>query len=605
MNKKTPNLLPEAALIYCLPVLFIGSYVWIYHNPAIAIIEHLYIVTLLFVAAISLKVLIHQFVSHKKLASIISANVYAVILSVFIIYYALVFIGLQSWHRVITQEFIISYSQQARSFSEVLGISLEFIFATLVLSYIAIVVFCFYFFKKTNWLPEPKVKSSKLFSTLTLSIFLFSSYWFNDYLGTSHKNSREPVSLTLNTVKSNLNNRGTNLDASVINAIDMREENARKKYIPNINATRRNLIIIMVDALRPDHTGVYGYNRDTTPHLNQLVLENTSKIFTNVHSTCGETTCAHASFFSSRYTHQLPSNLFTLQELLKKYDYSTNFIISGDHINFNNIREVYGEVDNYYDGTMQLKYFFNDDYLITDKTKSLPNWDGKPTMIYYHLLSNHVLGKRHDAYFKFTPFKNYALRNNGSKEIEFTNFYDNGVFQTDSVIDTLIKTLKSKKYLENSLVVIMADHGESLGEHHLFAHSNSVYEEALNIPLILIPYGYQSNLADQDDQFMSIVDVAPTILHDFDMPNPVSWIGQPVQTKQTKKYSFFQMAPNNGFFDLTDNKNILKYWQNEITFEEFAFNVSNDPKEESNIFSSIPANQKNIWRSIYSSNFNK
>jgi glucan phosphoethanolaminetransferase (alkaline phosphatase superfamily) len=598
MKKLSLNLLYEAALIFSLPVLFIGAYVWAYHNPVMAAFEHLYTISLLFLAAISLKILVYQLVSHKKIASIISANLYALILYTLIVYYALVFIGLQSWRRVITQEFIISYSQQARSFCEVLGISFELVIALLILAYVAIAIACYFFLKRNNWLPNQKLISATIFQLLLVVVFLFFCHKFQDYLLTGRPNSKEPVYMSWYSGRAKTSDHSMNQGVTTNNKLNMQESSSRNKYVSYQNAAKRNLIIIMVDALRPDQMGIYGYHRNTTPYLLKQEHLGLTKKFTNMRSTCGETTCAHASFFGSRYIHQFPDNLFTLQELLKRYDYTTNFIISGDHIHFNNIRDVYGKVDNYYDGSMQKKYFFNDDNLVLDKTKSLPNWDGKPAMFHYHLLASHPLGRRDSTFFKNLPYKNYAGKTQGNPEEKFTNFYDNGVLQTDSEIETLLNTLKSKKYLEDALVIITADHGESLGEHQLFSHTNSVQEELLRIPLILIPYGYASKLPKQYDGFMSLVDLAPTILQEFDMPIPETWVGKPIQQKLTPQYSFFQMQPRNGFYDLRDANNIWKYWVDEITLQEFAFNISKDPKEMQNLILSVSSKQRDTWRTV-------
>lgn len=598
MKKQTPNLLPEAALIYCLPVLFIGTYVWLYHNPAMAIIEHLYIITLLFLATITLKVLVHRLVSHKKLASLIAANVHASVLSLFIIYYTLVFIGLQTWNRVIAQEFIISYAQQARSFCEVLGFSFELVIVLLALAYVAIAITCYFFLNRFNWHPKQPPIAAWIFNLLIFALFIFFAYWSYKSIAFGTSSSKEPIYLTMVSGSTKAQDHTSNQGRETDRRINLLEERARKEYVINQGAKRKNLVIILVDALRPKNMGIYGYQRDTTPNLAMLEQQGLSKKFTQMRSTCGETACAHASLLGARYIHQFPNNLFSIQELLKRYDYTTNFIISGDHTYFHNIREVYGKVDNYYDGRMQTKYYFNDDQIIIDKTKSLPEWNGKPTMFHYHLLSSHVLGKKYPQFLKYTPYKNYSGELNGPGQDQFTNFYDNGVLQTDAVIQTLLDTLKSKKYLEDSLVVILADHGDGLGEHNLLLHTNSVYEELLHIPLILIPYGYQSALPKQYDGFMSMIDLAPTILHEFDMPIPETWVGKPIQQKQTPQYSFFQMRPLTGFYDLTDNNNVWKYWLNANTLHEYAYNISKDPKEMKNLILSVPSKQRDTWRTV-------
>ena len=98
------------------------------------------------------------------------------------------------------------------------------------------------------------------------------------------------------------------------------------------------------------------------------------------------------------------------------------------------------------------------------------------------------------------------------------NFYDNGVVRSDAVIAELLAQLKEKGYLQDALVVITADHGESLGEHGLYHHANSVREEVLRIPLVFIAYGSPLRLPPQVRDFASQVDIAPTILKELGLP---------------------------------------------------------------------------------------
>ncbi len=598
MKKFAKDLSPEVVLFYILPLIFISTYVYLYRQPSHIILAHLYVVSLLILATIALKVVVVNLIKHRVLSLFIAANIYAPVLVVFLLYYLLVIVGMQSWGRVITEEFIFSYAKQAREFCKVLGISYTLAVAALVLFYMLLVAFCYFFLRRVSWHQMPPPVSPLIFNTLFVSLFIFSAYWLIEYANIDSSHNGEPVTLTLFSGKPKKQNHTANLGNKANQRINELENNARKNYAVNPEAKRKNLIVIIVDGLRPDHTSVYGYARDTTPYLRKLEERGIATKFNNVRSTCGETTCAHASFFASRFPHRLPDNMFSLQEVLKRYNYTTNFIISGDHVNFHNIREVYGDVDNYFDGSMQDKFFFNDDKLIIEKTKSLPEWNGKPQMIHYHVLSGHTVGSKFDEFLKYSPYKNYAGLRNGGPQVEYTNFYDNGVHQADFVVKTLLDTLKAKKYLEDALVVITSDHGESLGEHQLLLHTNSVREELLRIPLIIIPYGYKSQTSAQRDQFMSLVDLAPTILHEFDMPVPDTWAGRAIQQNQVAPLSFFQMGQFDGFYDLSDPENLWKYWLDEYSLEEFAFNISKDPGEHNNVFMAQSNAQKEKWRKI-------
>lgn len=595
MKKITLHFSYHLALLFILPITFICIYVWLYFNPAITIYQHLSVIALIVFSIFSIKLLINHYINNKRIVLFIGSILYSSFIFGILIYYLLVLIGLYSWNKVITEEFIISYANQAHFFFDAIGISYHLIIVLAVVIYTLLTVASYFFLKHFHWLPSKYTKTTWLIGPLIFSIFLFFCYFVYDYIDTSDANSKEPLKITLFSGKLR-QTHDARLGYGPNHHLNSIEDTARKNYTVSPSDKKRNLIVFIVDALRPDHTSMYGYSRDTTPYLEKISKLHDAKIFNQVRSVCGETTCAHAGYMASRFIHQLPDNLFTLQEVLKLNGYITNFIISGDHINFNNIRDVYGDVDHYYDGSMATGFYFNDDAITVNKTKSLPEWDGNPSMIHYHILSAHQVGKKEAEFSKYTPWESYLGKRSGPPDIKFTNFYDNGILQADSVINDILNILASKKYLENSLVIITADHGEALGEHNFFMHTNSVIEEALRIPLVMIPYGYESKLPKQYDNFMSLADLAPSILEEFDINIPESWVGTPMQKQLKRPFTYFEMTPYKGFYDHRDSKTLWKYWQNIITGEEYAFNLTADPKENRNMIWDVPVNLKKEWR---------
>ncbi|MDO9366593.1 MAG: sulfatase-like hydrolase/transferase [Methylotenera sp.] len=597
MKKVAIHLSYHLALLFILPIAFIVTYVWLYFHPSITIYEHLGVIALIVFSILSIKLLLNHYLKNKKLVLFVSSILYSSFILGVIIYYALVLIGLYSWNKVITEEFIVSYANQAGFFFDAINVSYHLIIVALVILYTILTAACYFFLRKFHWLPTKQHNTTWLIGPLIFSFLFFCCYFCYDYLISSDAASKEPVKLTLHSGKpKGQQTHKSKLEYATDQRLNNLEDQARKNYQINISTKKRNLIVFVVDALRPDHTNIYDYHRDTTPNLRKISESQATSHFTNVRSVCGETTCAHAGFMASRFVHQLPDNIFTLQEALKLNGYRTNFIISGDHVNFHNIREVYGHVDDYFDGSMATGYYFNDDIITINKTDTLPIWDGKPTMIHYHILSAHQVGKKDPAFTKYMPSESYLGKRSGQAEIKFTNFYDNGVLQADDVIKKLLDTLSSKKYLDNTLVIITADHGEALGEHGFFMHTNSVIEEALHVPLMMIPYGYQSNLPKQSDEFMSLVDLAPTILSEFNLSIPETWIGKPVQHKIERPFTFFEMTPYKGLYDHRDKKSLWKYWNNTNTGEEFVFNITQDPKENNNLVWRVSSDLKKEWR---------
>lgn len=336
--------------------------------------------------------------------------------------------------------------------------------------------------------------------------------------------------------------------------------------------------------------GVYGYKRNNTPYLSSLAQNKDLQVMHGVHSTCNESACGLISMASSRFIHSMPSKPFTLHQVIKRHGYQTHMILGGDHTNFYALKAQYGKVDSYIDGSMNAKkneYYINDDKFIINHTKSLENWDGKPVMFQFHLMSNHALGKRWPEHNKYQPSEHYLTLVKGTKSNKYINFYDNGVLQTDHVIKTLLSTLKEKKYLENAIVVITSDHGESLGEHNLYQHANSLHEEQLNIPLLLMNFSQPLKHHNQQPA-TSQVDIAPTILHELNIPIPQSWDGLPLQQKQKHQFNYFVHAPHSGLLDFSKPPHVWKYWRNVITGKEFVYNLKADPQENNNLASKLP-----------------
>jgi len=158
----------------------------------------------------------------------------------------------------------------------------------------------------------------------------------------------------------------------------------------------------------------------------------------------------------------------------------------------------------------------------------------------------------------------------------------------------LLTTLGHKGYLANTLVVITADHGEALGEHGLYAHANSVREEVLQIPLALISYGYQP-VPLTIKSGSSQTDISPTILAEFGMTLPLTWTGKPLQQQHELAFSYFMQRLEVGLLDQRDPQNIWKFWVDQKSGGQYAFNLSRDPGENFNVVTAIPESLRNEW----------
>jgi len=293
--------------------------------------------------------------------------------------------------------------------------------------------------------------------------------------------------------------------------------------------------------------------------------------------------------------HEFSERPITLQEVLRQHGYRIHLLLSGDHTIFYGLKDAYGHVDSYFDGhDASAARYVNDDALLLDRLAAFPAADGTPVMLQLHLMSAHPLGKRHDDWARFQPAASYAIRH-GEPSERATNFYDNGVLQADGIIDQALRELGRKGYLDDALVVITGDHGEALGEHGLFQHANSVHEEVLRVPLVLLAYGKaRASLAQA--RFVSQTDIAPTLLESLGIPLPPTWRGIALRDAKPRDFAAFQERWEIGLYDLRDSQRVWKYWLNLRTGEEYAFDLDRDPKERENVVATAPAALRHDWR---------
>jgi glucan phosphoethanolaminetransferase (alkaline phosphatase superfamily) len=599
MKSKTPEMVRKKILSWIaldvlvwtsFPSLFLLFYVYYQSAPVEAVWPHLRVVLLLLFSLAIVRFVLFKVIRNTSVAQVAAAIFSSFLFATLLLYYIVVSVGLRSWGQVISLSLLNSYVAQLDEICETIGISLALVASMLVFIYACFFLFTWLYIKRFNW---PSLIASKISNFRFIGIVLFctilcASEYYNFFMASASHHA-EPFALTFFPAEATFSIQGHVVDKFSAEKLDKTEDAERLNYKISANSSRRNLILVVVDALRPDHLSIYGYERDTTPKLRLLEKSGMARKVKGVRSSCSESSCGLLSIAASKFVHQFSNRPFTLQQVLQLYGYKINMILGGDHTNFYGLKRLYGKVDSYFDGSEAHGYYKNDDQLVLDKVKSLPVWDGQPVMLQLHLMSAHILGKRHEKFTRYQPSVSYALPKYHTVEHiqQATNFYDNGVLQTDDVIANLLNTLKKKNYLENSLVVITGDHGEALGEHGVYAHAKNVYEEAIRIPLIFVSYGFILSEFHSSRLTSSQVDIAPTILKEFRMNYPKTWAGIPLQNADPRGYIYFQEGNEIGMIDHRDPLNLMKYWINVKSRQEYAFNLKSDAKEDFNLIDSI------------------
>ena len=372
----------------------------------------------------------------------------------------------------------------------------------------------------------------------------------------------------------------------------------------NIDTSKKNIVLVIIDCLRADHLPIYGYERDTTPFIRQFIEQHNGEFVSNFFSMCDESKCGIRSTLTSQdFTQQNSSQAadYSLHSTLKKNGYQINFLLSSDHA-FGGLKKSYFPYDFYLDGLGFKNYALNDDRGIVSTLTDWPDYNGTPNYFHFHLFSAHEASVEYGKYLgnavhgiepgflvedPISPryfSRQYAIQ----KKIDWM---DNKIYQTDLVLSKIFELLSDKGYMQNTLVVITGDHGQGLNEHGYVGHISGLYNESLRVPFLLADTsGDPLNL--KETEVGSQLDIAPTIINMLGLEPPALWQGKTLQAKKTDPTMTIHYIPNRSnsfariFYDPTKGE-LYKYMQLSTRVgtntQHFLFDLIKDPQEKTNL----------------------
>lgn len=362
-----------------------------------------------------------------------------------------------------------------------------------------------------------------------------------------------------------------------------RDEPLRRAAYGQHTFDKKNVIVITVDSLRPDHMQVYGYQRPTTPFLSRLRDEFKLRTVQQATSICAESNCGIVgTLFSKTLRHQVAEN-FSLYALLKDQGYDTHFVLSGNH-DWMGLREMYGnEMTTYFDGRNSSRWGWSDDRVLLEGLERIGSYQ-RPSFFYFHLMSAHILGNKEERYRRFTPaVVKLDMQSMFKSEYDRTsviNSYDNGILQADDTIRQLFEALDRKGYLHDSIVVITADHGEALAERAagMYGHINWLYQELITVPLLIYD---ESPVEYRGLAYGSQLDVAPTIVDRLGLPIPEGWEGVSLLHETQPRQTIHQTKLAKPCFAIVDytRTQMWKYMQCTASGHEELYDLTSDPRE--------------------------
>lgn len=307
-----------------------------------------------------------------------------------------------------------------------------------------------------------------------------------------------------------------------------------------------NVVWIVIDCLRADRLGCYGYEWPTTPNLDRVARDATR--FTQCISPHIPTHPAHTSFLASKdvFSHQIVAQsgrkepgpgLRLLPQILRERGYFTAAV---DNIG-RWIEPAFEEYETYprwnHDGS---KPWRNGEQITEHALRLIERCEeDRPFFFFFHYWDPHT------PYLPPAPFDRMFYSGDekdprhrsmepvwqspwfahyfeewlpGVTDIEYVRAqYDASVAYSDACVGRVLQGLERRGMLDDTLLIISSDHGEELDDHRMWFDHHGLYDTNVRVPLILWSPGRIAPGARIDGQ-VSLIDVTPTLLELAGMP---------------------------------------------------------------------------------------
>ncbi len=284
-----------------------------------------------------------------------------------------------------------------------------------------------------------------------------------------------------------------------------------------------NLLFVVIDTLRAERLGSYGYERDTSPRLDRLAASGVR--FARHLAQSSWTKASMASLWTGlypartgilRFDHVIPEEARMPAEILRDAGFQTVGLYRNGWVaptfGFDQGFEVYKRPlrtplpPGVRRENPTLSDAATDEGVVAAAVEFLRVRGGKRWFLYLHLMDVHeYLYDEESALFG----------------VHYSDVYDNSIRWTDGMMDVLLSSLAELGALDHTLVVVAADHGEAFGERGFEGHARKIYRETTEIPFLLFfPFHLEPGIVVETRT--SNIDIWPTVLDLLGVEGPAT-----------------------------------------------------------------------------------
>lgn len=306
---------------------------------------------------------------------------------------------------------------------------------------------------------------------------------------------------------------------------------------------RPNILLLDLDTLRADHLGAYGYRRNTSPNIDALARR--GSVFLRAYAQSGWTPPSQTSIMTSLYptVHKvnqhgqvLDPDIPMLAEILQQNGYAT---AGFSQLMGSSFRRGFDEYT-WRDGAWNEGPI---DKNIEVAMRSMQQWvvqQSRPFFLFFHTFQVHLpyaplerfaqrFGGDYEGPLLGKNITEEVLKESGGVQATATDrehvvaMYDAELAHLDEVIGRLLTFMEKRHLIDNTIVAVLADHGDEFGEHGIMARHGTLYNEVIRIPLIFA--GPKVPAGRVFDQPVRGIDVAPTLVRLAGIEMPKIWQG--------------------------------------------------------------------------------